>query len=63
VRRRAFPGGAGYKGRPAELAGKHGAQVAEMRAAGMGASEIADKLKIAQRSVYRLLDGNVVARS
>jgi DNA invertase Pin-like site-specific DNA recombinase len=52
-----------YKARPAKLASAVGDKVAEMRAAGMGASEIADKLKIARRSVYRLLDGNVVARS
>jgi DNA invertase Pin-like site-specific DNA recombinase len=46
-----------YKGRPAKLAGKHADKVAAMRAAGMGATEIADKLGIARRSVYRLLDG------
>jgi DNA invertase Pin-like site-specific DNA recombinase len=46
-----------YKGRPAKLAGKHGTEVAELHAAGMGATAIADKLGIARRSVYRLLGG------
>jgi DNA invertase Pin-like site-specific DNA recombinase len=46
-----------YKGRPAKLAGKHGAEVAEMKAAGIGPTEIADRLGIARRSVYRLLSG------
>ncbi|WP_158927090.1 recombinase family protein [Acidisphaera sp. S103] len=44
-----------YKGRPAKLASAVGDKVAEMKAAGMGATEIADKLGIARRSVYRLL--------
>jgi DNA invertase Pin-like site-specific DNA recombinase len=44
-----------YKGRPAKLAGQHGAQVADMKAAGLGPTAIADKLGIARRSVYRLL--------
>ena len=44
-----------YKGRPAKLAGAVGDKVASMKAAGMGATDIAKQLKIARRSVYRLL--------
>jgi DNA invertase Pin-like site-specific DNA recombinase len=47
-----------YKGRPAKLASQHSAQVAEMKAAGIGPTEIADRLGIARRSVYRLLGGD-----
>jgi DNA invertase Pin-like site-specific DNA recombinase len=43
-----------YKGRPPKLAGVVGDQVADMVAAGVGATEIAKRLGIARRSVYRL---------
>ena len=41
-----------YKGRPASI---DGAKVREMKAQGMGASEIAKALKIGRASVYRAL--------
>jgi len=41
-----------YKGRPATI---EAADVAKLRAEGMGATEIARKLKIGRASVYRLL--------
>ena len=52
-----------YKGRPPKLASAHGAKVAELHAAGMGATAIADKLGIARRSVYRLLEGEAGHRN
>jgi DNA invertase Pin-like site-specific DNA recombinase len=44
-----------YKGRPAKLASAKGAQVAELRAAGVPATEIAKQLGVSRRSVYRLI--------
>ena len=41
------------KGRPASI---DAAQVREMKAQGLGASEIAKALKIGRASVYRVLD-------
>ena len=44
-----------YKGRPASI---DAAQVREMKAQGLGASEIAKALKIGRASVYRVLDAS-----
>jgi DNA invertase Pin-like site-specific DNA recombinase len=44
-----------YKGRPPKI---NATQVRQMRADGLGATEIAKALKIDRTSVYRLLDGN-----
>ena len=41
-----------YKGRPATI---EAAQVRELKAQGIGASEIAKRLKIGRASVYRIL--------
>ena len=41
-----------YKGRPATI---EAAQVRELKAQGIGASEIAKRLKIGRASVYRVL--------
>src|SRR3984893_320693 len=43
-----------YKGRPASI---DAAQVREMKAQGLGASQIAKALKIGRASVYRVLEG------
>lgn len=43
-----------YKGRPASI---NAAKVRELKAQGLGASEIARSLKIGRASVYRLLEG------
>jgi len=43
-----------YKGRPATI---EAAQVCELKAQGIGASEIAQRLKIGRASVYRVLGG------
>ena len=45
-----------YKGRKPTVA-KQAVQIRELRANGMGASEIARRLKVARSSVYRMLDG------
>jgi DNA invertase Pin-like site-specific DNA recombinase len=44
-----------YKGRPATIEAE---EVAKLKAAGMGAAEIAKKLKIGRASVYRVLAGD-----
>jgi DNA invertase Pin-like site-specific DNA recombinase len=44
-----------YKGRPASI---DGARVRELKAQGMGASEIAKALRIGRASVYRVLGGD-----
>jgi DNA invertase Pin-like site-specific DNA recombinase len=45
-----------YKGRPASI---DAARVRELKARGLGATEIAKALKIGRASVYRALEGPV----
>jgi DNA invertase Pin-like site-specific DNA recombinase len=47
-----------YKGRPASI---DAAQVREMKARGLGATEIAKALKIGRASVYRVLEAEQTA--